>query len=197
MHSLVTYSHFHLAVFYMALLIWGIPEFIGTFLQRSEKGARRRDRGSYFVLTISLVVAMMAAFYSVNALPAATIGWQQPLLFWLGIALILAGVGFRWYGIRVLGRYFSRDVATREGQTVVDRGPYPLIRHPSYTGGLLSLLGVGLALTNWLSIVVLMAGALIGFNYRVHVEERALCEAIGEPYRDYMKRTWRFIPYLW
>lgn len=197
MHSLVTYSHFHLIVFYIALAVWGLPELIGTFVQRSEKGARRHDRGSYLVLTISLVIAMLAAFYSVNAIPATTIAWHQPGLFWSGIALILAGVAFRWYAIRVLGRYFSRDVATREGQTVVDRGPYRLIRHPSYTGGLLSLLGVGLALTNWLSIVALMAGALIGFNYRVHVEEQALCDAIGQPYRDYMRRTWRFIPYVW
>ena len=197
MHSLVPHSQFHLAVLYIALAIWGIPEFIGTFLQRSEKGARRRDRGSFLVLTVSVVAGMMGAFYCVNALPATTITWHQPVLFWTGIALILAGVAFRWYAIRVLGRYFSRDVATREGQTVVNRGPYRWIRHPSYTGALLSALGVGLALTNWLSIIFLMAGALVGFSYRVHVEEHALCEAIGQPYRDYMKHTWRFIPHVW
>ncbi len=61
---------------------------------------------------------------------------------------------------------------------------------------LLSLPGVGLALANWASIVALLACGLIGHLYRVRVEERALKKALGQPYVDYMRRTKRFIPYV-
>jgi protein-S-isoprenylcysteine O-methyltransferase Ste14 len=58
------------------------------------------------------------------------------------------------------------------------------------------LLGVGLALANWASLVAMLAGGLIGLLYRIRVEERALVEALGQPYRDYMRQTKVFIPFI-
>ena len=197
MHSLVLVSAFHQHVLFAAFALWIIPEWIGSFRQRPEKGATRRDRGSYAVIGLSLGAGIVAAFACADRVRPATLGWHQPILFWTGIALMLAGMAFRWYAIRALGRYFTREVATREGQTVVAHGPYRLVRHPSYSGVLIIVFGFGLALTNWLSLLVALACTFAGFGYRVHVEEHALCEAIGQPYRDYMKRTWRFIPYIW
>jgi len=197
MQSLVTASHFYATVFFIVFLVWMLPEWIGTYLQRSEHGARRRDRGSHAVIVFGLGIAGIGAAWCVANVPAATMARAQPVVFWIGIAAVLGGVAFRWYAIRVLGRFFTRDVATRAGQTVVERGPYRLLRHPSYSGALLSIAGFGLTLTNWLALAVLIAGAFLAYTYRVHVEERALCDALGEPYRDYMKRTRRFIPYVW
>jgi protein-S-isoprenylcysteine O-methyltransferase Ste14 len=197
MRSLVLVSTFHQYILLAALALWIVPEWVGSFLQRPEKGAKRRDRGSYAVIGLSLGIGFLAAFACADQVRAATIGWQQPVVFWIGIALMLAGVAFRWYAIRALGRYFTREVATRAGQTVIDHGPYRLVRHPSYAGVLITVFGFGVALTNWVSLLAIIACTFIGFGYRVHVEERALCEALGQPYRDYMKRTWRFIPYIY
>ena len=197
MQSLIVLSHFHLIVLYVAMFVCFAPEWVGSLFQRPEKAAVKRDRGSHVVLYVTLIAGIFAAFFLVNAYPAATIAWHQPLLFWLGIALMLAGLAFRWYAIKVLGKFFTRDVATRPGQYVVDTGPYRLIRHPSYSGALLMFLGTGLAMTNWASLIAIAIGAAIGYGYRVHVEEQALCADLGEPYRDYMRCTRRFIPYLW
>lgn len=197
MHSLVVHSRFYLTILFAGIAVWAIPEWIGSFFQHSERSATRRDRGSHLLLVAGMAVGVVAAFIFVNTVPQATIAWHQPVLFWFGIALMLAGVAFRWYAIRVLGRFFTRDVATRDGQVVVERGPYRLIRHPSYSGSLLSVLGLGLALTNWLSLLALFFTAFVAFSYRIRIEERVLCDALGEAYRDYMKRTRRFIPYLW
>lgn len=198
MKALIVESHMHLVVFYVALFVCFAPEWLGTFFQRPEKGAVKRDRGSHLVLYIAIVAGIFAAFYCVGgAAPAATITWHQPLWFWTGIALMLIGLAFRWYAIRVLGRFFTRDVATRPGQYVVDTGPYRLIRHPSYAGSLLMFVGTGLAMTNWASLAVILLGFAIGFGYRVHVEEQTLCTDLGEPYRDYMRRTHRFVPFVW
>jgi protein-S-isoprenylcysteine O-methyltransferase len=197
MHSLVLVSTFHQQVLFAAIAVWIIPEWIGSFRQRPEKGARLRDRGSYAVIGLSLGIGIVAALACADSVRIATIGWHQPILFWIGIVLMLAGTAFRWYAIRTLGRYFTREVATRAGQIVIDHGPYRLVRHPSYSGVLITVSGFGLALTNWLSLLAIVACVFVSFSYRVHVEEHALCEAIGQPYRDYMKRTWRFIPYIW
>ena len=92
-----------------------------------------------------------------------------------------------------LGKYFTMDVAARSTQPVVQAGPYRFVRHPSYTAILVMLLGVGMALAKWASSIIMLASGLIGLLYRVRVGERALGEAPGQPYVDYMRHTWRFI----
>src|SRR6185312_9794572 len=194
MIALIAQEHFYWIALDVALVICYAPEWVGTFFQ-PEKGAQRRDRGSYALIMVSMFAGIFIAFTVAFGVPAATIAWQQPAVFWAGIVLMLAGAAFRWYAIKVLGRFFTRSVATRAGQYVVDTGPYRLIRHPSYTGAMVTVLG--LAMTNWLSLVLVVLGTLTGYEYRVRVEERALCDGIGRPYRDYMQRTRRFVPYVW
>lgn len=198
MQALIVQSHFHLIVLYAAMVVCFAPEWIGSFFQRPEAGAVKRDRGSHLVLVLAVVAGIFVAFFFVSGgLSAATLTWHQPLLFWAGIALMFGGLAFRWYAIKVLGKFFTRDVVTRTEQYVVQNGPYRLIRHPSYSGSLLMFLGTGLAMTNWASLLAIMLGVAIGYGYRVRVEERALCADLGQPYRDYMQRTRRFVPYVW
>lgn len=197
MQALIVQSHFYLAVLDVALVLCFGPEWVGTFFQNPEKGAVRRDRGSYVWLLGSIFAAVLLAYLCAFRIPAATITWWQPAWFWAGIVLMLGGAAYRWYAIRALGKFFTRSVATRAGQYVVDTGPYRLLRHPSYSGALLSMLGLGLAMTNWLSILMIMLGSLAGYGWRVHVEEQALCAGLGQPYCDYMQHTRRFIPYVW
>ncbi len=147
--ALIAHSHFHLAVFYAALFACFAPEWYGSLFHRVERGANIRDRGSHLALLATVSAGIIAAFGFVFGSPATAIAWHQHVLFWIGIAVMLAGLVFRWYAIHSLGRFFTRTVATRAGQYVVDSGPYRLIRHPSYTGGLLMFLGTGVAMTNW------------------------------------------------
>lgn len=198
MTALIVHSRFHLAVFYLAVFLCFVPEWYGSLFRRSEKEAVSRDRGSHLWLLAMIGAGIFIAFFIVNAnVPGTVLAWHQPLLFWLGIALMVCGQAFRWHAIHVLGRFFTFNVATRAGQFVVDTGPYRLIRHPAYAGSLLAFFGMGLAMTNWASLVALMLGIGIGYVIRVRVEERALCADLGEPYRDYMLRTKRFVPHVW
>jgi len=84
----------------------------------------------------------------------------------------------------------------RPAQAVVQTGPYRYIRHPAYSGTLLTALGVGLALTNGASVGVALLSSVAGHLYRVRVEEQLLSARLGEPYRVYMRRTRRFIPFV-
>jgi protein-S-isoprenylcysteine O-methyltransferase Ste14 len=108
---------------------------------------------------------------------------------------MVAGMALRWYSIRVLGTSFTCEVSTRPGQEVVQTGPYRWIRHPSYTGGLITVLGVLVCCVNWLSFAALIF-VLAGYAYRIRIEERALARDLGAAYRDYMRRTKRLIPFL-
>lgn len=197
MTALIARSWVHLIVFYAVFAVSFAPELIGKFFQNPEAGAVRRDRGSYWVIMASVGGGIFLAFWFAFGVPATTIAWHQRVVFWIGIAMMLVGMAFRWYAIRVLGRFFTRSVATRAGQYVVETGPYRLIRHPSYSGAMVAMLGLGLAMTNWASVALIVVGMLIGYGYRVRVEERALCEGIGDAYRAYMRRTRRFIPFVW
>ncbi len=183
-------------IFQISSVIWFIPELIASFGRRRTPGAQVRDRGSRFVLLAGLGAGLFLGIFSSFIARQLAIPWDRTLLFGTGIFLILAGVGFRWYAIQILGKYFTPSVSIQAGQTVVEDGPYRLIRHPSYTGALVTFLGIGLALSNWLSLAFILLGAGLGYSYRVQVEEQALVEALGQPYLDYMRRTKRFIPFV-
>ncbi len=152
-------------VFMLAYLIWVIPEMLGNRRQMSgvsRKGATGDDRGSMALLISLQWIGVVLNFALAWLWPAAAIRWHPTAIFVLGIIFVLLGVALRWYSIRILGEYFTRDVAVSAGQQVVERGPYRLIRHPAYSGTFLTMLGVGLAMTNWASLICLLACVFAG-----------------------------------
>ena len=197
MLSLIS-THLGAAGLFIAVcLVWIVPEMIGMVKQMakvSRKAASVQDRGSMRILIGLQWVGLALNFLLAWLFPAAAIPWQQTALFLLGVIFILLGVALRWYAIWTLGRYFTRDVAVSADQQVVQRGPYRAIRHPAYSGTFLTMLGVGLAMTNWASLVALLICVFLGHLYRVSVEEKALIHAIGQPYVEYIQHTKRFIP---
>jgi protein-S-isoprenylcysteine O-methyltransferase Ste14 len=185
------------AVFIAACLIWLIPEMIGMFQQKanvSRKTVLVQDRGSLVLLIGMQWVGLALNFLLAWLFPARAILWQRKALFLLGVIFMLLGVALRWYAIGKLGRYFTRDIAVSADQQVVQHGPYRWIRHPAYSGTFLTMLGVGLAMTNLASLISLLFCVFLGHFYRVSIEEKALIRTIGQPYIEYMRRTKRFIP---
>ncbi len=184
------------ALFALALVICALPECGRLLMRRRRAGATAYDGGSLVVLLGLLALSLVAAWLAAFLLPGAALTHERAVVFGLGIALILVGTALRGYAIRVLGRYFVITVAVGPDQRVVESGPYRLIRHPSYTGALLALLGIALALTNWASLAAIILGNAVGFSYRILVEERVLSRALGQRYIAYMRRTRRLIPYV-
>jgi protein-S-isoprenylcysteine O-methyltransferase len=115
----------------------------------------------------------------------------------IGVALFACGIALRWYSIFYLGRFFTVDVAIAPGHELIEAGPYRFIRHPSYTGALLAFFGFALTLGNWLASLCLLLPIAAAFLWRIHVEERALSDALGEVYRGYVRRTKRLLPFIY
>ena len=109
---------------------------------------------------------------------------------------MLMGMALRWYSASVLGKYFTFDVAIQSGQVLIEVWPYRYVRHPSYSGALMTLLGFGLALGNWVGLAAALSCLGFAYVYRIPIEEAALTLALGEAYEQYTKRTWRLVPFL-
>jgi protein-S-isoprenylcysteine O-methyltransferase Ste14 len=184
------------AIFIATYVVWLLFEFVTGRNRKSADPAKARDRGSFRFLLTMIWAGLALAFTFCFGLQQAAIPWMRTELFFVGIALMWAGIGFRYYAMRVLGRYFTFQVDVHSGQTVVEAGPYRYIRHPSYTGALITVLGLGLVLGNWASLAAMLACILIGYAYRIRVEEAALVSALGQPYKEYMSRTARLVPFL-
>jgi len=191
-----TANHTDAIILAVTYVVWIMSELVWSRSRRPGRAAQTNDRLSAPLLMLCIWAGIATAFFGAFELPRDAIRSPRPALFDAGILLMLAGMALRWYSIHVLGRYFTVVVATQPGQTVVDRGPYRLLRHPSYSGALLTILGLALALTNWFSILVAALFAVAGYSYRIAVEERTLLASLGEPYREYMKRTKRIIPFV-
>ncbi|MGA7193532.1 MAG: isoprenylcysteine carboxylmethyltransferase family protein [Anaerolineales bacterium] len=184
-------------IFIVACLIWLLPEMIGMYRQMaivSRKSAVVQDRGSLVILIGLQWVGIVLNFLLALLFTSATIPWHRTAIFLLGIIFMMLGVALRWFAIWKLGRYFTRDVAVSSHQEVVQSGPYHFIRHPAYTGTFLTMLGLGLAMTNWASLIALLLCVFLGHFNRVKIEEEALIHNIGQPYIEYMQHTKRFIP---
>jgi len=82
------------------------------------------------------------------------------------------------------------------GQTVVDRGPYRWVRHPSYAGLIAVFAGLG-GLDNWAALALLAVVPTVGLLVRIRFEERALLDGLGEPYRRFAAGRPRLFPGVW
>jgi protein-S-isoprenylcysteine O-methyltransferase len=178
-------------------LIYVASEAVLSLARRAKKDeARAVDRGSLRLLWIVIALSVAAAFSCAPTFPSAAL---QDAAMWqcVGTALFAAGLALRWYAIVHLGRFFTVNVAIASDHRVIDTGPYRFVRHPSYTGALMAFLGLALCLANWISLAVMMLPIVSVFMLRIHVEEAALVQALGDQYRNYMRRTQRLIPAIY
>lgn len=190
------------AIFWVVFFGWGALEWGGTVaearrLRRAGLGRSREDKGTAGQFFLAIYGGIVLAFIAAYNATWAAVGGPRWLPFGVGIAMTVAGVVIRQWAILTLGPLFTRQVRIQEGHTVVTNGPYRLVRHPSYAGGLLSDFGLGLALGNWLSIVAYAGPILAVMIRRIRVEEDALRDGLGGAYDQYAAGRARLIPGVW
>jgi protein-S-isoprenylcysteine O-methyltransferase Ste14 len=129
-------------VFWTLFGLFAVGEYAMRFRSRFNRGGKRAERWSLLVVVAAVVGGILGGLQLAHW-HAASIGAARWPLFVVGLALMATGVLVRQWAIFVLGRFFTVDVRVHPNQTVVDRGPYRWVRHPSYSG--LVLFFVGLA----------------------------------------------------
>ncbi len=168
----------------------------GLFSSGNLSPGEQEDRANRWVLAAFGLIALLSAY-----LPAYTDRrefwtFDGDTVRWIGVVLFAAGGALRIWPVFVLGRRFSGLVAIQHGHTLVTRGVYGVIRHPSYLGLLVNSLGWALAFRSGVGVLltVLTIPPLVA---RIRAEERLLRAHFGGEYDAYCARTWRLIPELY
>jgi protein-S-isoprenylcysteine O-methyltransferase len=184
-----------------AVAVVVVVAWIGVEAYAARGGTRRRDAvqdaGTKRFLVLTLYAGLAAAVAIALYIPATRLPAAEAAWYWSGVFVALTGAGFRAWAIRTLGELFTRDVMIREAHIVVSRGPYRVLRHPSYTGTGLIMVGFGLMLGSWLSLLIVVAAFAISHLPRILHEERVLGARFGSEYDEFARKRRRLVPYLW
>jgi protein-S-isoprenylcysteine O-methyltransferase Ste14 len=114
-----------------------------------------------------------------------------------GFIILWSGVFLRNISIKILGKYFTPTVQLQSDHNLVTTTPYNVIRHPSYLGALLAIVGIAIFLNSFIGAAVAFVCMMIAYVIRIEAEEKALESLFGSAYTDYKRRTKRLIPFLW
>lgn len=183
------------ALIFWATFVWVFwPEF--AIVRRAQQSTDAKDAKSLQVIVFGMWIALFGAF-PLAQVPSFQIIGHRVGVFYCGLAVLIAGSLLRRHCWRMLGASFTGDVRARSDQQIVTRGAYAILRHPSYTAGILINAGIGIALGSWASTALLTLTSIAVYGYRIVVEERALLAAIGEPYRVFMTTRKRLIPFVY
>lgn len=176
--------------------VWLLSEILlNIFLRSGKKEKSNNDKGSNRIIWISAVAAISAGVL-INMFFRIQIS-SNVLFSYLGLPLILFGMLVRFYSIISLGKYFTVDFTIRENHRIKKDGIYSFIRHPSYLGLILSFIGLGISMNNWLSTVVITLFITVAVINRIRIEEKMMLDIFGNEYSDYMKKTYCLLPWIY
>ena len=151
-------------------------------------------------LVQSLRISLLLLVVAVMALSALNPPWKPKLHFslpfwvrWTGFGAGLASLGFWTWTHLALGTLWSPQLQLRAHHRLVACGPYSRVRHPMYTAILAWVASLGVVTANWIPIFF-AALAAVFLVARVPREEQMMLEQFGDEYREYMRRTGRFLP---
>jgi len=177
-----------LAMTSACLLVFAQP----TLSKEEARATRARDRGSAPLIMALSLVSQIAASLELRAGTAVSAGAVCG-----GVALVLLGSAIRVAAIRTLGTAFTASVRVDADHRLVQHGLYRRLRHPSYLGALLALLGVPVLFSAWWATAFTLLTMSFAYTLRIRLEEHALLERHGAAYHEYRARTAMLIPGLW
>ena len=125
--------------------------------------------------------------WSVLALPA----WVR----WAGVFVGIACLPFLVWIHRTMGRYYLDRLELRDDHELITSGPFSRIRNPMYLVLLTFAVAMGLV-TSYLLNLTFSVLTMASMNLVVSQEEEMMLERFGDEYREYMRRTGRFLPRL-
>jgi protein-S-isoprenylcysteine O-methyltransferase Ste14 len=164
-------------------------------LKRKQDIIKSGDKSSIWILFIFIGIGYFLSFMIAATRLGRIYHWDT--FFAIGAILTTFGLIIRIKSILTLKQHFTYTVTKIENHELIETGLYKSIRHPGYLGQLMIFVGSATSLSNWLSIVLMIVPVLLGYIYRIKVEERFMIEQMGQKYIDYQKRTKRLIPMIY
>ena len=185
-----------LIIIFSFTYLYGFFEiFMSVRQRRKRKIVIQGDRLSIWILTIFIAIGYSLSFFFASTKIGRIYHWD--IFFVLGAILTIFGLMIRIKSILTLKRQFTYTVTKIESHELIDAGLYRLIRHPGYLGQLIIFLGISTSLSNWISILSMIIFVIIGYSYRIKVEEKFMIEQLGNRYIDYQRLTKKLIPLIY
>jgi protein-S-isoprenylcysteine O-methyltransferase Ste14 len=174
--------------------LWRVNPEVVIARSNPHKGTKRWDK-----VLVWFLYALMTAIVTLAALDDGRFHWL-PVLWWvsgLGYLLLVIGLVISAWAESV-NKFFEVTVRlqTDRGQTVIQTGPYAIMRHPGYSSGLLIFVGTALALGSlWALIPAVVSWLLLVL--RTKWEDDTL-QAELPGYKEYTQKVrYRLLPGIW
>jgi protein-S-isoprenylcysteine O-methyltransferase Ste14 len=167
-------------------------------LSRNVKNAIRREPVTNRILhVVPLMVAAILLW--IPSAPMGVLGGRflpyAAWPFWVGAALIGAGLLFAVWARVYIGKNWSGIVTIKEGHELITTGPYALVRHPIYSGLLVAFVGSAVARAEWRGVLAVLI-AFWALWRKLRLEELWMHERFGQAYRSYSARVAALIPFI-
>jgi len=185
------YDSFFPAVWILFFVYWQIKAANTKTTRHLEPAASRILRVFIFLIAITIL--------STTRIPLPWLYlqlWPVGLFpFWMGAAVMIAGLLFAVWAREHLGRNWSRSVTIKQDHELITSGPYAAVRHPIYTGILTGFLGMAIAISQVRGFIVFVLIFLV-FRLKLGIEEQWMSSQFGETYATYAQQTPALVPYL-
>jgi len=182
----------------LILLLWFAWAAYWMVSAVSNKATRRRESRASRLLHI-VPLTLGGVLFAWHDMPGAWLAqrlWVRSLTaWWVGFALLGAGLAFSvWARVR-LGRNWSGSVTVKEGHELIRSGPYSYVRHPIYTGLLAAVLGTAIASGTVRAALafLIIAAALLR---KLRIEEGFMRETFPGEYQRYSAAVPALIPFI-
>ena len=174
-------------------IFWVGSEIILARTKRSQSGDMGFDKSSLRILWLTILVTVNLGII-IGFQRIGYFGNGSPIFPIAGLIFIVCGLIIRWIAIITLKYQFTVDVYISKDHHIIREGIYRFVRHPAYTGSLLSFFGLGLFFANYISMLIIFIPVCMAFLYRIYVEEKTLIDNFGDEYIKYCASTKRLIP---
>jgi protein-S-isoprenylcysteine O-methyltransferase len=178
---------------WMAVIVSVLANMLQPSYKPFEGSRTAQDRGT--------AVQILWTVYLTQAAALLELVWRRRVAIpldlntWLALAAMISGLALRTWAVVVLGPWFTWNVTVQSGQQLVSHGPYRVIRHPGYTGALITFVASCVLLRSWVAAVVAACALTVAFLRRTRYEE-ALLHRTLPGYAAYVSRTGRLLPPL-
>jgi protein-S-isoprenylcysteine O-methyltransferase Ste14 len=184
-------------------LLWSVWMIYWVVAASDTKPVERRETlASRAAHVVPLFIAVLLVAAASRHAPPDWAAWLYTRViprsqagYWIGIAVLTAGLGFSVWGRLQLGRNWSGTVTVKRDHELIRTGPYRYVRHPIYTGILFGFIGTAIALGQVRGLISL-ALVLFAFLRKLRLEERWMTETFGAHYADYRKQVKALIPFV-
>jgi protein-S-isoprenylcysteine O-methyltransferase Ste14 len=177
---------------------WGITGVVWLAAALATKRSVRKQSGSSRIVHVAMMVLGFGLVFS-DPLAVGPLAWRLlpawPPIAWTGLALTVSGCAFAIWARLLLGRNWSGTVTVKEDHQLMRTGPYAIVRHPIYSGGLLALLGAALVLDELRGFAGL-AVTFVGWSMKLRLEEAFMIEQFGDEYARYQREVGALIPFV-